>query len=95
MRPGVAFLSFSLLVVLTGLALKVDRWWLLAAAGFQLLAVSTWVLAAFNAASIWPGVTVRLFVWWLLMAAALIGVWESRKAPYALPKPAKAGRIIS
>lgn len=86
-RYGVAALSLGLSAVLAVLGLRVDRWWLLVAAGVQLLSLGTWVLAIVGDVQVWAAVTVRMIVWLLLMLLALLGVWEARAAPYARSQP--------
>lgn len=80
-RWMVALLSLSLFGVLLWLSLTAERWWLMAAAGCQLLAVSTYVVAFVRPEElIWSGVTVRWIVWLELMAICLFGAWEARAA---------------
>jgi hypothetical protein len=86
-RWGVASLSFAMLCLLVGLALRYDRWWLLLAAGAQLIAVSTHLAGiAGSDALLWSIVSTRMVVWFELLLLALFGVWEARAAPYAHPK---------
>ena len=82
-RWGVAILSVSMFCLLVGLALRYDRWWLLLAAGAQLIAVSTHLDAL-----LWSIVSTRMVVWFELLLLALFGVWEAQCAPYARPKSA-------
>lgn len=85
-RWGVAALSFAMFGLLVGLALRYDRWWLLLAAGAQLIAVSTHLAGiAGSDALLWSIVSTRMVVWFELLLLALFGVWEARAAPYALP----------
>ena len=86
-RWGVAILSVSMFFLLVGLALRYDRWWLLLAAGAQLIAVSTHLAGiAGSDALLWSIVSTRMVVWFELLLLALFGVWEARAAPYAHPK---------
>lgn len=76
-----AILAILLFLTLLGLSLKSDRWWLLAAAGCQLLAVGSYAAAIARPDSlIWAGVTVRWIVWLEIMLVGLFGVWEARAA---------------
>jgi len=80
-RWAVAALSLGLLAVLTWLALTADRWWLLAAAGFQLVGFGTYVVALFQPeVLIWSGIALRRIIWLQLMLACAFGAWEGRKA---------------
>ena len=67
-----------------GLALVYERWWLLLAAGAQLIALSTH-FAALSASHplMWSMVSARMVVWFELLLLALFGVWEANAAPYA------------
>ncbi len=86
-RWGVAILSVSMFFLLVGLALRYDRWWLLLAAGAQLIAVSTHLAGiAGSDALLWSIVSTRMVVWFELLLLALFGVWEARAAPYAHTK---------
>lgn len=82
-RWGVAATGLILFASLLGLGLKVDRWWLLAASGVQLLSVILWIVSMGGDVQVWAAVTIRIVIWTQLMALALFGVWESRAAPYA------------
>ncbi len=89
LRWGVAILSTSMFCLLLGLALRYDRWWLLLAAGAQLIAVSTHLAGiAGSDALLWSIVSTRMVVWFELLLLALFGVWEAQCAPYARPKSA-------
>ncbi len=91
LRWGVAILSFAMFCLLTTLALIYDRWWLLLAAGAQLIAVSTHLAGlAGSDALLWSIVSTRMVVWFELMLLALFGVWEARNAPYATFKSRRA-----
>lgn len=79
LRWAVALSSLGLFAVLLGLGMTVDRWWLLAAAGCQFVAVSTYLAALMRPdALFWSAVTIRWTVWLELMIIALLGVWEAR-----------------
>ncbi len=77
-------LSFAMFCLLAGLALRYDRWWLLLAAGAQLIALSThFAGVAGSDALFWSIVSPRMVVWFELLLLAVFGVWEARAAPYA------------
>jgi len=79
LRWAVALSSLGLFAVLLGLGMAVNRWWLLAAAGCQFVAVSTYLAALMRPdALFWSAVTIRWVVWLELMLIALLGVWEAR-----------------
>lgn len=83
-RWVVAAISLGLLILLTRLALRYDRWWLLMAAGAQMLAFATHLSSLFGPGALtWSIVTARMTVWVEIMLLALFGVWEARSAPYA------------
>lgn len=85
-RWGVALLTVGLFGTLVWLSLVVQRWWLIAAAGVQLLAIATYVVALLNPeVQVWASVSFRIVVWAELMLIGLFGVWECRAAPYARP----------
>ncbi|QSF54253.1 hypothetical protein [Brevundimonas fontaquae] len=86
-RWAVAMISLGLLVLLVRLSLRYDRWWLLLAAGAQLLAFTTHISSMIGPAALtWSIVTARMTVWVGIMVLALFGVWEARAAPYAKPQ---------
>lgn len=83
-RWAVAIISLALLILLIRLALRYDRWWLLLAAGAQMLAFATHLSSLFGPGALtWSIVTARMTVWVEIMLLALFGVWEARAAPYA------------
>lgn len=89
LRWGVGLVSVSLFGALVWLSLTAERWWLLAAAGVQLLTLATYPVALFTAdGQVWASVSFRIVVWVELMLIGLFGVWEARAAPYAQPSPA-------
>ena len=93
-RVGVAAVDIGLFIGLWLLAERGDRWWLTAAAGFQLISVGTfaipWIIP--DTFLVWTGVTIRLLVWGLISIILLVGAWESwaarrfaREATHAKP----------
>ena len=83
-RWAVATISLGLLILLIRLALRYDRWWLLLAAGAQMLAFVTHLSSLVGPGALtWSIVTARMTVWVEIMFLALFGVWEARRAPYA------------
>lgn len=83
-RWVVAAISLGLLILLVRLSLRYDRWWLLFAAGAQLLAFTTHISSMIGPDALtWSIVTARMTVWVGIMVLAIFGVWESRSAPYA------------
>lgn len=88
-RWGVGLLAIGLFGTLVWLSLTSERWWLLAAAGVQLLSIATYISALLNPdIQVWASVSFRIVVWVELMLIGLFGVWECRAAPYARPRPA-------
>ncbi len=94
-RYGVAVLSVGLFTTLIVLALRTDRWWLIAAAGVQLLSIGLWVATLLGDLQIWGAVTVRIVIWMQLMLLALFGIWEARAAPYARPSTSAGPAVRS
>ncbi len=87
-----ALVSGSAFAVLMLLALRYDRWWLIVAAGLQLVVFSThFAPLLVPQKTIWGAVTLRIVIWQALMALCLFAIGESRWAPYAngkaTPKP--------
>lgn len=83
-RWAVALISVSLLAWLLRLCLRYDRWWLLFAAGAQLLAVGTHLSSLVGPEALtWSIVTTRMVAWVQIMLLGLFGVWEANAAPYA------------
>jgi len=79
-----ALASGVALAILVLLALRYERWWLIGAAGFQLVVFSTHfapLLAPQE--TIWGAVTLRIVLWQAIMALCLFAIGESRWAPYA------------
>lgn len=80
----VASASGITLAVLVVLALRYERWWLIGAAGLQLVIFSTHFAPLITPQQyIWPGITLRLILWGGLMALCFFAIGESRWAPYA------------
>lgn len=80
-RTGLSAAGFF---ALTALALWKSRWWLILAAGVQLVTVLTHVAwAAFEFERLWPAVTLRLLLWAIIIVLAMAGVAEARWARYA------------
>ncbi|HEX8472029.1 MAG TPA: hypothetical protein VF633_13045 [Brevundimonas sp.] len=82
-RWAVALMSVVFLTVLIALVIASRRWWVVAAAGFQLAATATYAIAlAQPELLIWTGVSLRLVLWILQMFACLFGIleaWPHRK----------------
>ena len=88
LRWGVGLLAVGLFATLVWLSLAVERWWLVAAAGVQLLSIATYLIVLLNPdVQVWASVSFRIVVWTELMMIGLFGVWECRAAPYAQPTP--------
>lgn len=86
LRWGVALLAVGLFGTLVWLSLVVQRWWLVAAAGVQLLSIATYLAVLLTPdVQVWASVSFRIVVWVELMLIGLFGVWECRAAPYARP----------
>lgn len=76
-RWAVALSSLGLFGALLWMSLKGDRWWLVFAAGCQLMAVSTHLIALLRIDSLqWTMVSIRWLSWLLMMSIALFGAWE-------------------
>jgi len=87
LRWGVGLLALGLFGTLVWLSMVADRWWLMAAAGVQLLSIATYVVVIVTPdVQVWASVSFRIVVWTQLMLIGLLGVWEARSAPYAQPK---------
>jgi hypothetical protein len=95
-RWAVALISVALLGWLVQLSLRYTRWWLLFAAGAQLLALGTHVSSLFGPDALtWSIVTTRMVAWVEIMVFGLFGVWEANAAPYANQKPVRAKARMS
>ena len=79
-----ALASGSALAVLIYLTLRYERWWLIGAAGLQLVVFSThFASLVIPQERIWGAVTLRIVLWQALIALCLLAIGESRWAPYA------------
>ena len=79
-----ALLSGSAFAILVSLALLYERWWLIGAAGLQLVVFSThFAPLLIPQETIWGAVTLRIVIWQALMALCLFAIGESRWASYA------------
>lgn len=79
-----AMMSGLALAILIYLALRYERWWLIGAAGLQLVVFSTHFAPLLIAQdTIWGAVTLRIIIWQALMALCLFAIGESRWASYA------------
>lgn len=79
LRWAVALSSASLFGLLLWMALKGDRWWLVLAAGCQLMALFTHLIALLRIDGLqWTMVSIRWLSWIILMSIALFGAWEGR-----------------
>jgi hypothetical protein len=86
-----AMLSGSALIILVLLALCYDRWWLIGAAGLQLVVFSThFAPLVIPQHTIWGAVTLRIVIWQVLMALCLFAIGESRWASYARSEHSEA-----
>ena len=86
-RWAVAIISVALMAWLVQLSLRYDRWWLLFAAGAQILAMGTHVSSLVGPDALTRSVvTTRMVVWVEIMALGIFGVWEANAAPYAHQK---------
>lgn len=80
-----ALMSGSALAVLVFLALRYERWWLIGAAGLQLVVFSThFAPLLMPQERIWGTVTLRIVIWQALMALCVFAIGESRWAWYAV-----------
>lgn len=80
--------SLMLASLLLWWALTKDRWWLIFAAGCQLLALATHVVTLIRLENlVWAAITVRWLSWFALMGVALFGAWEG----WALKRIQRAG----
>jgi hypothetical protein len=82
-----ALVSGLAFTVLTSLALRYERWWLIGAAGLQLVVFSThFAPLLIPQDTIWGAVTLRIVIWQALMALCFFAIGESRWAMYAQTK---------
>lgn len=78
-RLGVAVTDLVLFGLLWGLAERSDRWWLTAAAGFQLIAVLSFSIPFIAPGTlVWTGVAARFGAWVLITICFFVGVLEAR-----------------
>lgn len=71
--------SLVVFIALFVMALTRDRWWLIFAAGCQLLALSTHIISLIRLDELmWSAVTIRWLSWLILMLLAIFGAWEGR-----------------
>jgi hypothetical protein len=86
-----ALVSGVSLAILIVLALRYDRWWLIGAAGLQLVVFSThFASLVIPQERIWGAVTLRIVLWQALIALCLFALGESRWASYAKEDRPKA-----
>ncbi len=79
-----ALASGLTLAILTFLALRYERWWLIGAAGFQLVVFSThFAPLLIPQETIWGAATLRIVLWQGIIALCLFAIGESRWATYA------------
>ncbi|WP_207931610.1 hypothetical protein [Brevundimonas goettingensis] len=80
-RWGLGLMSIGLLASLIALVVVSRRWWIIAAAGFQVAATSSYAIAlAQPDLLIWTGVSLRLVLWMLQMVACGFGIAEALSA---------------
>jgi hypothetical protein len=85
-----ALVSGSALATLIVLTLRYERWWLIGAAGLQLVVFSThFASLVVPQERIWGAVTLRIVLWQALIALCLFAIGESRWAWYAKNKQPK------
>lgn len=90
-RWAVALSSLAVFAVLLWMALTRDRWWLIFAAGCQLMALSTHLIALLRLDALeWTMVSIRWLSWVFMMAIALFGAWEGRALTRIARDPAPA-----
>lgn len=78
-----ALLSGFALAILVLLALRYERWWLIGAAGLQLVVFSThFAPLLMPQERIWGAVTLRIVLWQTLMLLCIFALGECRWAPY-------------
>lgn len=87
-----ALASALALAILVVLVLRYERWWLIGAAGFQLVVFSThFAPLVLPQDRIWSTVTLRIILWGGLMALCIFAIGESRWATYARRDPHMRG----
>jgi hypothetical protein len=77
-RWGVALVDIVAALLLTFLSTRVDRWWLIGAAGLQ-IAVALTHIAALGPSRvfIWTAVTVRMVTWVMILIVLCLGAYEA------------------
>lgn len=77
-RYGVFALEMVLLYTLLVTALRIDRWWSIAATGAQALACLTHIVPlAMVDVYVWSTVTIRIWLWAVVSFLLLAGAWET------------------
>lgn len=75
----VAIASGFTLAVLVMLTLRYERWWLIGAAGVQLVVFSThFAPLLIPQSGVWPAVTLRIILWGAQMALCVFAIGECR-----------------
>lgn len=83
-RWAVGLVSTSLFLTFLLLSIRYARWWLLLAAGAQLLVLVTHVMTIIGFETLtWSLVSTRMTIWIEIVALAFFGAWEAMRAPYA------------
>lgn len=79
LRLGVAMAEFALFLLFWALSERFSRWWLTAAAGFQLISVLSFVTPLFfdQLFLVWTGVAIRLGAWSLVVIALFFAAYEA------------------
>lgn len=87
-RAGTFLSELVLLFALWWCAERVDRWWLILAAGTQLIVVASHLIPlVVSGIYVWTGVSIRLAAWTVISGALLGGAWET----WAIQKLASKG----
>src|SRR5690606_25160939 len=77
-RYGVFGLEMALPCILPVTALRVDRWWQIAATGAQAWACLTHIVPlAMVDVYVWSTVTIRIWLWAVVSFLLLAGAWET------------------
>lgn len=78
-RLGIAVLELALFLCFWLMAERWNRWWLTAAAGFQLILVLSFVVVLIIPDTyVWSGVVARYAAWCLVLVSMIGGLWEAR-----------------
>lgn len=89
-RLGIALLEVALFLGFWLLAERGSRWWLVAAAGFQLVAIFTHTIPLLAPEYFeWTQVTIRWVIWVGISATFFVGAWEA----WAAERFALEGRL--